>query len=650
MTKFLDKIRTPGDIKKIDENDLQSLADEIREFIISNVSRTGGHLASNLGIVELTIALHNVFDFSKDKIIWDVGHQAYTHKILTGRKNRFHTLRQFGGLNGFPCIKESEFDFFNTGHAGTAISAALGIAVARDYNRDDQHVIAMVGDGGLTAGLALEGLNQAGHLKRDLIVILNDNEMSISPNVGALSGYLNKIITGQTYTKLRQEIENVLNAIPAIGNQMIRGAKILEELLKKMLVPGMLFEEFGFQYIGPLRGHHIKSLIREFNEIKKMTGPVLVHVVTKKGKGYPPAEKDAHIFHGSQPFDIDKGRFIVKKDARPSYTNVFGKTVLQLARQDKRIICITAAMREGTGLAKFAEELPDQFFDVGIAEQHAVTFAAGMALNGYKPIATIYSTFLQRAYDQILHDVCLMDIPVVFVMDRAGLVADGPTHHGIFDLAFLRSLPNMVIMAPKDENELCRMLKTALHIPHPVSIRYPKKDIEGVRMDKQIKTIKFGRGEVLREGDSGTMIAIGSMVYPALKAADELAKKGWHLSVVNSRFVKPLDRELIEQIVRKSPVIITLEEHATKGGFGSAVLEAIEESGVIPVHCFRIGIPDIVTTFGSRTSLMRLYNLDVEGIIQQIGNFMTNRSMYPVSEEGLPEYPLPLKMLTQKNK
>jgi 1-deoxy-D-xylulose-5-phosphate synthase len=522
------------------------------------------------------------------------------------------------------------------------------MAVSRDCHQDDHHVLAVVGDGSLTSGIALEGLNQAGHLKRNLIVILNDNEMSISPNVGALSGYLNKIITGQTYNKLRQEVESVLHAIPAIGSQMIKAAKIFEELFKKLFVPGMLFEELGFKYIGPLRGHNLKTLIRELSEIKKMAGPVLVHVVTKKGKGYPPAENNAPLFHGSQPFDIDKGRFIASKDARPSYTSIFGKTILNMARKDKRVVCITAAMREGTGLAKFAETLPEQFFDVGIAEQHAVTFAAGMALDGYKPVVAIYSTFLQRAYDQVLHDVCLMDIPVLFILDRGGLVADGPTHHGVLDMAYLRSLPNMVVMAPKDENELCRMINTALQIPHPVAIRYPKAEVEGVRMDKQPRTIKFGRGEILKEGDCGTLMAIGSMVHPALRAAEELEKKGWRFSVLNSRFLKPLDRDLILRTLRKSPVLITLEEHTLSGGFGSAVLEILEEAGMSAVRTYRIGIPDIVTTHGSRKSLLRLYNIDVEGIVQQVSNFMTACSLYPGTEEEASRQSFPVKMITKK--
>ena len=626
MEKLLSKINSPADLRQLSVKKLPQLAREIRKLIIKVVSQNGGHLASNLGVVELTIALHYVFDFSCDKIIWDVGHQTYTHKILTGRKEDFPSLRKYGGISGFPRREESEYDHFNTGHSSTSISAALGMAVARDYNHDNYNVLAVIGDGALTAGLALEGLNQAGYLKRKMIVILNDNEMSISPPVGAISGYLNQIIHGQAYNRLKRDVETILTAIPGIGSQMIRFARTIEESIRRVFVPGMLFEELGFRYIGPVRGHNIATLIRTFEQAKQMEHPCLIHVVTRKGKGYRPAEANPTLFHGSPPFDINNGEFIEKESSPPSYTSVFAKTMIELARQDEKIVCITAAMPAGTGLSAFAKEFPHRIFDVGIAEQHGITFCAGLAIQGLKPVAAIYSTFLQRAYDQVFHDVCLMNLPITIALDRAGIVgADGPTHHGLYDLSYLSSMPNIIIMAPKDENELRHMLKTAVETPHPVAVRYPRAKGYGVKLDRTLKTLPIGKGEVLMEGKEVAILAIGRMVYPSLRAAERLSEDGMQATVVNARFVKPLDEELIIGLASKIPLLVTVEENSLKGGFGSAVLELLEERGVNRVAVHRIGIPDEIIPHGNTTLLLSKYGLDEKGIYQQIKKILAKR-------------------------
>ncbi|MCD6451076.1 MAG: 1-deoxy-D-xylulose-5-phosphate synthase [Acidobacteria bacterium] len=621
--RMLEKINSPQDLKKLSINELAQLAKEIREFIIDVVSKTGGHLASNLGAVELTLALHYVFDFSKDRIIWDVGHQTYTHKIITGRREKFPTLRQYGGISGFPRREESPYDHFNTGHSSTSISAALGMAAARDYKKENHYVVAVIGDGSMTAGLALEGLNQAGYLGKNLILILNDNEMSISPNVGAISRYLHQIITGQVYNKLKEDIKTLLGFIPVFGEQMIRFAHSIEEAVKRIFVPGMLFEELGFKYIGPVKGHNLPQLIEVLNEIKKIEGPILLHITTKKGKGYPPAEKSPTLFHGASPFVIKDGTFIKKKDAPPTYTKVFGETITELAAKDKNIICITAAMPEGTGLNKFAEKFPDRFFDVGIAEQHGITFAAGLACEGLKPVAAIYSTFLQRALDEVLHDVCLMDLPVTIAMDRAGIVGDdGPTHHGLYDLSYLRSLPNIIIMAPKDENELKHMLYTAIETPHPVAIRYPRGEAVGVPLDPECKLLPIGRGEILREGKELAIFAIGHMVYPSLEAAERLSKEGIEAFVVNARFVKPLDEELISQLASKVTLVVTVEENSLLGGFGSAICELLADTNVREPRILRIGVPDEIIPHGSQHILRHRLGLDGEGIYRRISKFL----------------------------
>ena len=631
MANSFEKIKTTKDLKKIKKEKLPLIAAEIRKLIIDAVSNTGGHLASNLGAVELTLALHYVFDAPKDQIIWDVGHQSYTHKILTERKSRFHTLRQYKGISGFPKISESEYDCFNTGHAGTSISAALGLAKARDAKKEKHSVIAVIGDGSMTAGMAFEGLNQAGHLNSDLIVVLNDNEMSISPNVGALSSYLNKILTGQLYTKIKGEIDIILEHIPKIGKQMSWLAHRIEEAIKGILIPGRIFEDLGFEYVGPIDGHNIDHLVSAFKSVKELKGPILMHVVTKKGKGYQPAEAKADSFHGVSSFNIETGAFFKKNNSPKTYTKVFGETMIKLAQRDERIIAITAAMTDGTGLCDFAKQFPDRFYDVGIAEQHAVTFSAGLALKGLKPVVAMYSTFMQRAYDQVLHDVCLMNLPVVFAMDRAGIVGeDGPTHSGVFDLSFMRNLPKLVFMAPKDENELRRMLKTALELNGPVALRYPRGAGLGVDFDKTIRPLKIGKAEVLKDGDDLAIIAIGNMVSPSLEAANVLSQKGIDASVVNARFIKPLDRNLITKLAIKTNRIVTVEENVLMGGFGSAVMEILEEEGIDNVQLKRIGIPDEFVEHGSPKVLREKYGLDAEGILKTIHNYFDLISSQPM--------------------
>ncbi len=614
--RLLPSIDSPEDLRKLQQEDLGTLASELRDVIISTVAKTGGHLASSLGVVELTIALHYLFDTPSDKIVWDVGHQAYAHKLLTGRRESFHTLRQEGGLSGFPKRDESEYDSFGVGHSSTSISAALGMAKARDLRGDKNKVIAVIGDGSMTAGLAFEGLNHAGHLDTDLIVILNDNEMSISQNVGGLSSYLNRIMTGHFYNKFRKETETFLRHIPKFGGSMLELAKKAEESFKNLIVPGMLFEELGFTYFGPIDGHDMSFLFETLGNIKNINGPVLLHLVTKKGKGYKPAEERPDEFHGVGSFDIATGKTTKLGESR-SFTDVFGETMVELARGDDDIIAITAAMPQGTGLDRFAKEFPDRFIDVGIAEQHAVTFAAGLACEGYKPVFAVYSTFMQRAYDQVLHDVCLQKLPVILALDRGGIVgADGPTHHGLFDFSYLRHIPNIAVMAPKDEDELRSMLKSAISWGLPASIRYPRGSVLGVRMEKKIEELEIGKGEVLRGGEDVCIVAIGSTVYPAIMAAEELEGEGIRAGVVNARFVKPLDADLILSEARKSGKVITVEENVLQGGFGSAVLEMMEGKGATDIKIKRLGIPDKFVEHGSQDSLRKRYGIDKDGIVR----------------------------------
>ncbi len=619
MTKVLDQINTSYDVKKLDLEELERLCHEIREEILSTVSKTGGHLASSLGVVELTTVLHYVFDFPRDKLVWDVGHQSYAHKLLTGRKDRFHTLRQYEGISGFPKRDESPYDAFDSGHSGTSISSALGMAEARRLKGEEGKIIAVIGDGSMTAGLAFEGLNQTGHIDQDLIVILNDNEMSISRNVGALSSYLNRLMTGQFVNRFRNDMKDFLETLPGIGKSVLRFAKQAEESLKGLLMPGLLFEELGLKYIGPIDGHRLDYLIETFQNIKKLRGPILVHVITKKGKGYPPAETNPDRFHGVPPFVIETGELRNDQKNPPTYTEVFGETLCQLARENKRLIAITAAMQNGTGLEEFARRFPDRFYDIGIAEQHAVTFAAGLALEGMKPVVAIYSTFLQRAYDQVLQDVCLQNLPVIFALDRGGIVGeDGPTHHGLFDFSYLRHIPNIIVMVPKDENEFQQMIKTATECPMPVAFRYPRGKGMGVRREVSLQSIDIGKGEVLREGQDILIIAIGSTVYPSLRAAERLADVGIQAAVINSRFLKPLDGTLLCDWAKRTGKVLTVEENVLQGGFGSAVLELFQERGIFSIQVKRLGIPDTFVEHGPQTLLREKYGIDEKGIFKGV--------------------------------
>jgi len=624
MVKILDKISGPDDVKKLSAKDLAKLADEIRELIIQTVSKTGGHLSPNLGVVEITLALNYVFDFPRDRIIWDVGHQCYAHKILTGRKEKFHTLRQYNGLYGFPCREESEYDVYNTGHASTALSAAMGMAVARDKREKNYEVIAVVGDGSLTGGMAWEALNQIGHHREKLIIVLNYNEMSISPNVGALSKYLSYLVSGQHYLRIKDHVKSILKQIPAVGKPMIKVARAVEEAFKKIFFPGLVFEELGIRYIGPVQGHSLGSLIEVFEDAKSHTGPVLIHCVTKKGKGYQPAQSNPAQFHSASPFDIETGKS-KSKDSRPTYSSVFGKTMTDIAAKDERVIAITAAMPEGTGLKPFVDKYPERFFDVGIAEQHAVDFATGLALEGFRPFVAVYSTFLQRAYDQLYHDVCLMDIPIVFALDRAGIVPDdGPTHQGINDIVYLGHLPNMIVMAPKDENELKHMLHSALSYSHPTAIRFPKGKAYGVAMDDSPKILPVGKSEILKKGKD-VLFAFGSMVYPCLEAAGMLEKEGISLTVVNARFAKPLDEKLICDIVRPDSVVITAEEAVGSGGFGSMLRAFLDSQGMFDIRFKSIGIPVEIYPLGKTDQIKKMYGLDVEGLVSSIKNFFDSK-------------------------
>jgi 1-deoxy-D-xylulose-5-phosphate synthase len=619
MARLLDTINTPIDLRKLDRRQLPQLAQEIRDEVIDTVSKIGGHFGGNLGIVELTLALHYVFDTPRDQIVFDTGHQSYPHKLITGRRDTFHTIRQHNGISGFCKREESEYDVFNAGHASTSISAALGIAVARDFRKEPYRVVAIIGDGALSGGLALEGLNQAGHLKRKMMIVLNDNDMSISTNVGAMSGYLNSIIKGQRYNQLKDVAKGVMDRIPLVGGKLHEVAHDVEHLLKNMVVPGTLFEELGFKYLGPYDGHDLPLLLDVFDKNKDYNGPLLIHVITKKGKGYEPAENKPIWSHGVTPFDVPSGEVKKPTSAQPpSYTGVFADTLIELAKSDPKIVAITGAMPEGTGLDKLAKVFPERMFDVGIAEEHAITFCGGLATQGMKPVAAIYSTFLQRAFDQVFHDVAIMDLPVVFALDRAGIAGqDGPTHHGIYDMAYLRVFPNMICMAPKDENELRHMLKTAFETGHPTSLRYPRGNGMGVKLDAELQSLPIGKGEVMREGDAATIIAIGAEVWPSMKAAEMLSAEGIEVAVVNARFIKPLDDELIARFCKHGSKVITVEEGSLAGGFGSAVMERCEQLGITGVDFHRIGIPDEYVHHGAQDVLRAQYDLHAEGIAKR---------------------------------
>jgi 1-deoxy-D-xylulose-5-phosphate synthase len=612
---LLDSLAAPQQVKHFTPPQLEQLAAEVRSFLITSVSETGGHFSSNLGTVELTVALFHHFDFLQDRIVWDVGHQAYPHKILTGRKDRFSTLRMHHGLSGFLKRDESPYDHFGAGHASTSISAALGMAKARDLQKQDHACIAVIGDGSMTAGMAFEGLNQAGYLvTKNFLVILNDNDMSINPNVGSLQGYLNQIMSGQYYQRWRDRIEHAIKAIPleSVSKGVAKAAKWSEESFKRLMVPGLLFEDLGFRYLGPVNGHDVHATSRALAEAKEKMkdGPVLLHVQTKKGYGYAPAVQDPLKWHGVTAFDAEAGEIIKvqgdpAKPAPPSYTSVFGKALVELAKTDEKIVGITAAMFDGTGMNLLQKTFPERCFDVGIAEQHAVTFAAGLAAQGMRPVCAIYSTFLQRGFDQVAHDVCIQDLPVTFALDRAGIVgADGPTHHGLYDLAYLRCLPNIVLMAPKDENELRRMLMTAIYCGHPAALRYPRGNGLGVVMEEPITALPLGKGELLREGEDLLLCAIGAMVEPARRIAETLAQEGLSCAVINARFIKPLDEPLIHAWARRCRGVIALEEGCAPGGFSGALAESLADAG-ISTPLLRCAIPDHIVHHGDPKCLLQ---------------------------------------------
>ncbi len=599
---LLDQIELPADLKRIPESQLPQLSEELRQFLIHTVSTRGGHFAAGLGTVELTIALHYVFDTPHDRLVWDVGHQAYPHKVLTGRRERLHTIKQHGGLAPFPSRAESEYDTFGVGHSSTSISAALGMAVAAGRDGSDRRVVAIIGDGAMTAGMAFEALNHAGSLPADLLVILNDNDMSISENVGALSNYFTAALSGRLYATLREGGKKVLRQMPTVWELARRS----EEHLKGMVLPGTLFEELGFNYIGPLDGHDVRALVGTLRNVRKLHGPQFLHVVTRKGKGYAPAEADPIKWHGPGPFDPASGTIFKEAARGPSYSQIFGQWLCDMAELDPRIIGITPAMREGSGLVEFSKRFPDRYFDVAIAEQHAVTFAAGLATEGFKPVVAIYSSFLQRAYDQLIHDVALQNLPVVFAIDRAGLVgSDGATHQGSYDLSFMRCIPNMVVMAPADENECRQMLYTATTVQGPAAVRYPRGTGPGVPLEKHFSALPIGKGELRREGHSGlALLAFGPMLASALAIGERL-----DATVVNMRFIKPLDEALILEIAARHRAIVTLEENAVQGGAGSAIAEVLAAEGVnLPL--MQIGIPDRFIEHGSRESCLAAAGLD----------------------------------------
>ncbi|MGE5398112.1 MAG: 1-deoxy-D-xylulose-5-phosphate synthase [Chitinophagales bacterium] len=613
---LLNEINSPEDLKKLPPKKLENLAEEIREVLINTVANNGGHLASNLGVVELTIALHYVFQAPTDKIIWDVGHQSYVHKMLTGRQNDIGSIRCYGGLSGFPKREESPCDAFNTGHSSTSVSAAVGMALGRDLTQDSYSVVAVIGDGALTGGMSFEALNHASHVSTDLTIILNDNEMSISKNVGGMANYLNKLRSDPAYSQRKEEIEQALMRIPGIGANLVRAAGKIKDLVKFMVVPGMIFEELGLTYLGPIDGHNLEDMILILQKAKRMKGPVLIHVITQKGKGYVPALQEPDVFHGIGPFDVDTG--IPLKGKSPTYTQVFGDYMAWKGAKEPRLVGITAAMNSGTGLGEFADLYPERFFDVGICEQHAVTMAAGMACSGLKPVVAIYSTFLQRAYDQVLHDICLQNLPVVFALDRAGLVGeDGPTHHGVFDLSYLRQIPNMTVMTPADESELPDMLDSALQYEGPVAVRYPRGAGTGKPVKESPEFIPVGKGELLINGDQVGLVGLGRGVDIALQVNRILREQGINPAVINARFIKPLDRELLINWGKRCRRMVTIEDNALSGGFGSAVLELFSQEG-IDVEVLRIGIPDKFIEHGPVNRLFSDIGMDPDTVAERV--------------------------------
>lgn len=617
----LTAIQNPKFLKQMSNEQLVQLSQQIRQFLIEKLSKIGGHIGPNLGVVELTIALHKVFDSPKDKLIWDVGHQSYVHKILTGRASQFDTLRQYKGLCGFPKRSESEHDVWETGHSSTSLSAAMGMAIARDLKGTDEYIVPIIGDGALTGGMALEALNHIGHEKKDMIVILNDNEMSIAPNVGALHNVLGRLRTAGKYRWVKDELEMLLKKIPAVGGKLAATAERLKDSIKYLLVSGVFFEELGFTYFGPVDGHNFEDLFENLHYAKKTKGPVLVHVITKKGKGYHPAENDkVGTWHGTGPYKIETGDFIQTKQSAPSWSALVSETVRKLAREDRRIVAITPAMPVGSKLEGFENEFPDRMYDVGIAEQHAATMAAGLATQGMKPFLAIYSTFLQRAYDQVVHDICRQNLNVFFGIDRAGLVgADGETHQGVFDIAFLRHIPNMVLMMPKDENEGQHMVYTAIQYDDgPIAMRFPRGNGLGVPMDKQLKKIPIGTWEVLREGTDVAILTFGPTIPMALQAAERLANDGISVQVVNARFIKPLDEHMLHVLLQKNMPLLTIEEAVLQGGFGSAVLEFAHDHGYHGAVIDRMGIPDRFIEHGGVSQLLEEIGLTTEHVMERI--------------------------------
>ncbi|WP_020616780.1 1-deoxy-D-xylulose-5-phosphate synthase [Paenibacillus daejeonensis] len=620
---LLEQICEPKDLKALSLEQLESLAGEIRQFLIEKLSATGGHLAPNLGVVELTLAMHYLYDSPKDKFIFDVGHQSYVHKMLTGRMDRFDTLRQYKGLCGFVKRSESEHDVWEAGHSSTSLSAAIGMAMARDLKGEDHKVVAVIGDGALTGGMALEALNHIGHEKRKLIVVLNDNEMSIAPNVGAIHNYLGKIRSDKTYKKAKDELQYLLNRIPAIGGKLAKTAERVKDSLKYMVVSGVLFEEFGLTYLGPVDGHDLQKLEEAFLQANNVNGPVLLHVLTTKGKGYKPAEADSHTWHGISPYKIESGQ-VLKAVGPPMYTQVFSEALIELAEQDDRIVAVTPAMPGGSGLIKFAERFPGRMIDVGIAEQHAATMSAALAMEGLKPVFAVYSTFLQRAYDQVVHDICRQNLNVVFAIDRAGFVGpDGETHHGVFDIPFLRHVPNLVLMMPKDENELRHMMKTALSYDDgPIAVRYPRVSGTGVDIDATMAPIPIGTWDVIREGESAVIVAVGPMLQVAEEAAELLKRDGLSIRIINARFIKPLDESMLLQLANEGQRVVVLEEGAQHGGLGSAVLEFYSERDIHDMAVRIIGIPDEFIEHGSIKEQRRDAGLTGERVAAELIKLM----------------------------
>jgi len=634
MANLIENINSPHDLRALPQEKLPQVAQEIRQIIIDKVSKTGGHFAGPLGAVDLVVALHYAFNTPEDQLVWDVGYQAYAHKILTGRRDRFGTLRQWGGLSGFPHRDESPYDLFTIGHGGTSISTALGLVRARDHQGKSNKVVAVIGDGSLPEGMALEGLNHAGHLKSDILVVLNDNNMAIAPAVGALTSCFNRIISDPLYNRFRREVEKTMCRVPRFGFRLLRAAKRLEESLKSLLVPGIVFEELGFRYFGPVDGHNLDLLIKIFHDIKSLPGPKLLHVTTVKGKGYPIAEENQWKYHGVTPFDPATGEF-VKKPAPETFTQRFGKTITRMAQEDKRVVAITAAMPDGTGLVEFAKTVPNQFYDVGMCEQHAVGFAAGLARGGMKPVATIYSTFLQRGYDQVIHDVCIQNLPVVFAMDRAGLVGDdGITHHGVFDIAYLMPLPRMVLLAPKDLDELDAALAFALEHDGPIAVRYPRGTMLrfhpelNLSLPRESAPLQMGKAELLVRGSELAIIALGSMVYPALEAAALLEQAGVSTTVVNARFAKPFDVELFSMLAKEHRAVLIVEEGILQGGFGMGVLEKMEPLRSNGLRFRLLGIPDQFFEHGKREILLERAGLTTDAIVTAAKSLLERSSIY----------------------